>query len=218
MTTKIIFLPLAVVFLTVAGCSSPDPVAYRGLDSSGYLQANPQDSRDQVPFRYSTPVNWRAYDKVIMAPVEIYRGPDAQFGGLAEEDKVYLTRYMQTQFTEKVGKVMRLTDVPGPRTLRIKLTLTGVETNTPVLSTFTRFDLAGGLYNGLQAVRGKEGMMSGSVLYAVEIQDAASNRLLEAAVIKQYPGAYNIGASLGALSAAETGIEKGAEALAAQFN
>ena len=60
-------------------------------------------------------------------------------------------------------------------------------------------------------------MMMGSVSYAVEIYDSASDQLLEAFVAKQYPGAYNIGATFGSLGAAHTGIDKGAEALAKRF-
>jgi hypothetical protein len=82
-----------------------------------------------------------------------------------------------------------------------------------VLSTFSHLDLAGNLYNGVQAVRGREGMISGSVTYAVEIYDAPSNRLLSAFVTKQYPGAMNIVASFGSLAAAKTGIDKGADVL-----
>jgi hypothetical protein len=71
-----------------------------------------------------------------------------------------------------------------------------------------------GLYNGVQAVRGREGTFTGSVMYAVEIYDAPTNRLLSAFVAKQYPGAFNIGASIGSLAAAKAGIDKGAGALA----
>lgn len=60
-------------------------------------------------------------------------------------------------------------------------------------------------------------MMTGSVLYVAEIYDAAAGTLLDASVIKQYPGAYDIGATVGSLAAAETGIDKGAETLAEQL-
>ena len=44
--------------------------------------------------------------------------------------------------------------------------------------------------------------MTGSVIYGVEIFDAATARLLSAYVTKQYPGAYDIKASVRALAAA----------------
>lgn len=59
--------------------------------------------------------------------------------------------------------------------------------------------------------------MTGSVIYTVEIFDAATSRLLSAFVTKQYPSPYNIGASVGSLAAAQAGIDKGADALMAQL-
>lgn len=211
---KINTILIAAACAALAACSSPDPVEYRGVASSSYLRPNPQDDDGHVPFRYTTTVDWHAYDRLIIDPVEVYRGPDNQFGDMSEDDKTALAQYMRSQFAQKLGQRFQLTDTATPQTLRLKLTLTGADTSTPVLSTFTRLDIGGGLYNGVQAVRGKEGMMTGSALYVVEIYDATSNRLLDASVVKQYPGAYNIGATFGSLAAAKTGIEKGADALA----
>jgi len=92
--------------------------------------------------------------------------------------------------------------------------LTGAVKSTPVLSTAMHVDLAGNLYNGVQAVRGGPGLMTGSVMYSVEIYDAQSNQLLDAYVTKQYPNSENVMASFGSLAAAKTGIDKGANALA----
>jgi hypothetical protein len=100
----------------------------------------------------------------------------------------------------------------------VRLTLTGAVANTPVLGTLSRFDLAGAVYNGVQAARDGEGMMTGSVIYGVEIFDAPISRLLGAYVTKQYPNAYDIKASVGALAAATAGVDKGADALMAQLN
>jgi len=61
-------------------------------------------------------------------------------------------------------------------------------------------------------------LFTGSVIYAVEIYDAPTNRLLAAFVTKQYPGSLNVLATLGSLAAAKTGIEKGADALLAQLS
>ncbi|MEN4757779.1 DUF3313 domain-containing protein, partial [Pantoea agglomerans] len=97
--------------------------------------------------------------------------------------------------------------------LRLKLTLTGADTTPQVVGTFTKFDLAGGPYNIVQSVRGGRGLMSGYVNYAVEVKDAATGELLLAYVAEQYPNAMNVGATFGSMSAAETGVDKGAEQL-----
>ncbi len=201
----------------LAACGSPEPVAYSGIASSSQMAANSQDDSRHIPYRYSTPVDWRTYSKVIVDPVAIYRGSDNQFGDMSQGDKAALANYMYIQFAEKLRSRFALATDPAPDTLRVKLTLTGAATNTPVLATLSRFDLAGGLYNGVQAVRGGEGTLTGSVIYAAEIYDASTNRLLSAFVTKQYPNPLNIGASMGSLAAAKVGIEKGGDALVASL-
>lgn len=208
-------LLLAVVCIAMAGCASVKPLPYSGIASSSYLSPDTHNSR--VPYRYDTPVSWRSYKNIIMDPVAVYQGLDSQFGNMREEDKTALASYMQKAFAEKLGKRFELVNEPGPATLRLKLTLTGAKTTTPVLGTFTKFDIGGGMYNSVQAIRGKEGLMNGSVIYSVEIYDTLSRQLLSAYITKQYPNAMNVGASFGALKAARVGIDKGADALAQEL-
>jgi hypothetical protein len=207
--------PMAMLLLGLAACARPEPVAYAGVASAAQLAPNPRDDSGRIPFRYATQADWRAYGSVIVDPVTIYRGADAQFGDLSEADKAELAAYMQTRFEEALQR--RRANVAAPGTLRLRLTLTGATASTPVLSTLTRFDIGGGVINGVQAVRGGQGLFTGDVSYVVELLDAASGRLLEAQVTRQYPNAYNIPATFGALAAARAGIDKGATALAAQL-
>ena len=201
-----------------AGCTSIAPVPYSEMASSAYLAPDTSDTSGRVPYRYSTAANWRAYNKVILEPVAIYRGKDHQFGDMSDNDKTTLAAYMQNCFADRLRSRFTLVNVRGPNTLRVRLTLTGAVVNTPVLGTLSRFDLAGAVYNGVQAARDGEGMMTGSVIYGVEIFDASSSRLIGAYVTKQYPNAYDIKASVGALTAATAGIANGADALVAQLN
>ena len=202
----------------VVGCASVTPVPYSEMASSAYMAPDRSDTSGRVPYRYSTQVDWRAYDRAILDPVVIYRGRDHQFGDMSDKDKATLAAYMQNRFADRLRSRFTLVNARGPNTLRVRLTLTGAVTNTPVLGTLSRFDLAGAVYNGVQAARDGEGMMTGSVIYAVEIFDAPSARLLGAYVTKQYPNAYDIKASVGSLAAATAGIDKGADAFMAQLN
>jgi hypothetical protein len=206
-------LALTLLFGILPACAGITPVAYSGLQSSSYLAPNPSDDDGRMPYRYAAPVDWRSYNSVILDPVVIYRGPDQQFDGVSDEDKQTLASTMRDTFTAALSRRFAFVGEPTPNTLRIRLTLTGASTSTPVLGTLSRFDLAGGVYNGVQAARGGEGAMTGAVVFAVEIYDASTNTLLAAYIEKQYPNPYNISASLGALSAAKVGIEKGAEQL-----
>jgi hypothetical protein len=210
-------LLIAALCAVLSGCASTEPVAYSGIASSSQLTPNPQDKSGRIPYRYSTQVDWRPYSRIILDPITIYRGPDQQFGDMSEENKASLAGYMQSEFTEKLKQRFTLASDPAPNTLRVRLTLTGATTTTPVLGTFSHLDLGGNLYNGVQAIRDREGMIAGSVIYAAEIYDAQTNRLLSAYVTKQYPNPLNIGSSIGSLTASRTGIEKGAEEMVASM-
>lgn len=201
----------------LASCTTADPTAYTGLASAAHLKPDPADRTGRVPYRYNSNIDWKQYDKVIVDPVTIYRGQDNQFVKISETDKAALASYMQSQFAAKLGARFSVVGTPTPGTLRVHLTLTGAKTTTPVLGPFSHLDVGGGVYNAVQAARGKEGSMTGSVAYAVEIYDASSNQLLSAYVAKQYPNAMNVGASFGALKASKVAIDKGADALLEQL-
>ncbi|MEA3098850.1 DUF3313 family protein, partial [Caballeronia mineralivorans] len=70
----------------------------------------------------------------------------------------------------------------------------------------------------VQTARDKQAFFTGSVSYAVEIYDGASNHLLRAHVTKQYPWAENVAVSFTALGASRSGVRNGAEALLAQLH
>jgi hypothetical protein len=134
------------------------------------------------------------------------------------QDRTALAQYMQTSFAKTLGKHFILVEIPGADTLQIKLVLTDASTTTPVLSTLSRFDFRPGtLINGVQAIRGQEGLLTGWVIYAAEISDGSTDKLLEVFEAKQYPNAFNITATFGSLVAARTGIDTGAETLAEQL-
>jgi hypothetical protein len=201
----------------LASCTTADPTAYMGLASAQHLKADPSDSSGRVPYRYNSGASFRQYDKVIVDPVTIYRGQDNQFVKISEQDKTALATYMQSQFTQKLRSRFSIVGSPVPGTLKVHLTLTGAKTTTPVLGPFSHLDVGGGVYNVVQSARDKEGSLTGSVAYAVEIYDASTNTLLSAYVTKQYPNAMNVGASFGALKASQVAIDKGADALLAQL-
>ncbi|WP_024892008.1 DUF3313 domain-containing protein [Luteimonas huabeiensis] len=205
---------LAAACLALAGCATTQPVRYQGVESATLMRPNAADEDGRTPFLYRAPgVDWGRYSGAIVEPVSLYDQADHQFGDMDRERRRELALHMHGRF---IDVLRRRYDIP-PRAnadaLLVRLTLTGAKANTPVLSTFTKFDLGGGPYNAVQALRGREGLMSGSVSYAVEILDASSGQLLMAYVEKQYPNAMNVRASLGALDAARTGIDKGAQAL-----
>lgn len=209
---------VAVMCAALAACSGTSPVRYTQLQSASQLQPSANDHSGRVPYDYSSGADWQKYSSVIVDPVSIYSGVDNQFEKMSEEGKQELAQYMQEQFTDALRNKFAIVSAPDARTLLVKLTLTGAKPTKQFVGTVTKFDLAGGPYNVVQSIRGKPGMMGGSVSYAVEIYDASTHQLLSAYVAKQYPNAMNVKATFGALSASKTGIKKGADDLVARLN
>jgi hypothetical protein len=201
--------------VVLGACSTLQPLPYTGVAAASKMRANPRDASGRMPYEYKAEINWSKYTSFTVDPVVVYSGSDNHFEKISEEDKASLAKYMQAEFTDKLSKRFRSASAPSTETLRVKLTLTGAKANTNVLNTVMHFDLLGGPYNAVQAVRDKEGMMSGSVSFAVEIYDASTNALLAAYVAKQYPNAWNLPAGMGSMAAAEVGVKKGAEQLVA---
>lgn len=207
---------LALVCAALTACSTIQPLPYSGIDASSQLRPNSRDPSGRMPYEYRRETTqWEKYSAFTMDPVEIYRGADSQFEDISEDDKAFLAHSMRVEFSEKLRPRFRPSVTASADTLRIKLTLTGAKSNTAVLSTLSRFDLLGGPYNAVQAARGKEGAMTGSVSFAVEIYDSSTNALLAAYVSKQYPNAWNLKAGIGAMSASLAGIQNGADQLVA---
>jgi hypothetical protein len=203
--------------LTLTACAGPQPAPYHDLATAAYLKPNPDDASGKIPFLFSENADWSKYRSILIEPVTIYDGPDQQFGKLPMQDRAALAQYMQKRFAKTLANRFALVELPGPDTLRLKLVLTGASTTTPVLSTLSRFDMTGGVYNGVQAIRGQGGLLTGWVMYAAEIRDGSTGKLLEAYEANQYPNAYNLPATFGSLAAARTGIDKGAEMLVEQL-
>lgn len=218
LATRVFWPTLVVAGTVLSGCASTEPVAYSDIAASSRLAPNRDDRSGREPYAYAALTDWRQYRQVILEPVEIYRGADNQFVKISEADKLRLTVYMRQQFAQKLGEVLNVTDQPAPDAIRVKLILTGARTTTAFLGTLSHFDLAGGAYNAVQGARGKEGVLTGSVMYAVEIEDAATGRLLSAYVAKQYPNAMNIKATFGPLGASMAGVRKGADDLARKLS
>src|SRR5260221_13312938 len=101
--------------------------------------------------------------------------------------------------------------------MRLHLTLRGIETSTPVISTVSHLAPMGLVVNTALQATGRNGTFFGSVSYAAELSDSESGALRYAYVTKQTPDALDITASIGYLDAAKTGIRIGAKHLVAEL-
>lgn len=199
----------AMPLVLVACATTPPPT--QALSSSALLRPTSDKTR---PYAYRRPdANLAAYSRVIVPPTEIYAGQDAQFNKVSAADRQALAVYMHQEFSQALGRRLQLVGQPGPGTLRARLTLTGAEASTPVLSTVSHVLPVGLVVNAGAQATGGRGTFSGWVSYAVEIEDAQTGTLLYAHVASRSANALDITANFGPLDAAKAGVRSAADQL-----
>lgn len=209
--TRVTTCATLVASLALAGCSSTAPVAYKGLSSAPQLHAAKDD---EAPYQYrDVGTDFCRYTKLIIDPVIIYDGEDAQFGSVSQEDRKIVADYMQQKFAEILHDKYEMVTFPEPNALRLHLTLASVETSTPVISTLSHVSPIGLVVNGVRQSLDDNGTFFGSVSYAAELYDAGTGKLIYAYVTKQTPDALDATASFRYLDAAKEGVRIGARHL-----
>jgi hypothetical protein len=201
--------------LVLTGCGT-SPIIYNELQSAPRLGAANDPER---PFQYRGDVATLAkYTKIIIEPVHIYRGSDAQFGRkINEVDRIMIADYMLNIFSRTLGQGFEIVRSPAADAATLRLTLTGLERTRPVIAAVSHLTPAGAVVNTADEVAGYNGTGYGSVSYAIELSDSLTGRLLYAYVTKQYPDALDVTAAFGDLAAAKTGIRIGARHLLADI-
>jgi hypothetical protein len=196
----------------LTGCASTKPNAYQELASASRL-VPVNDGSNQ--FEYMNPnADLRHYANLILDPVTIYTGGDSQFGSVPVESRDTIAEYMQQHFSEELGRKVEMVDtISEPSTARLHLTLTGIETSTPVVSTLSHVVPVGLLVNAGLGASKHGGTFSGSVSYAAELYDATTGELVYASVSRRTPFALDITSNIGRLDAAKKGVRIGAHDL-----
>ncbi|HUL42348.1 MAG TPA: DUF3313 domain-containing protein [Burkholderiales bacterium] len=207
------FVFLVPLILTVAGCASEQPTAPTGVASGPESKLIPGGPSE---YRYTAPnVDFKKFTKIIIEPVAIYKGADAQFGDTQDKDKQEIADYMQSEFTKQVGAVLQVVYEPGPGVARLRLALAGLELSKPGLSVVTHA-LPVGLVLGVgKEIKTGQGWFLGSVTFAGEIYDSQSDTLIAAFVSKESPGAMDLPADFSGLDSAKACVAEGAEKLKA---
>lgn len=199
-----------VLAVGLAACAS-EPEKPKGMQSSAQLQPNPANPNGLI---YRRPeVNYRQYTRFLLPPTQIYRGADASFAGITEQEKQQLANYMRQEFARALSERYAVVSAPGPGVVRIESVLVGVETNAPVLATVTRLTPAGFALNAVSTVAGQQGTFMGSATYGLEFYDAQSGQLIAAALEKRSPSAIDVTATLGPLDATRSAIREAASKL-----
>jgi hypothetical protein len=110
------------------------------------------------------------------------------------------------EFVRVLGERYAIVNAPAPDVARLKLTLAGVEGNTPFVATASRVLPIGLAANLAKSAAGAPGSFTGSVTFAGQFYDSTSNELIAAFLTRRAPDALDIRATLSTRDAAEAAI------------
>ncbi|HEX8057581.1 MAG TPA: DUF3313 domain-containing protein [Novosphingobium sp.] len=136
------------------------------------------------------------YTAVQIQPTVVYRGTDAQFEDIPQEDRTRFAQLMTDALREELAKSFRLVQAPAANTMRLRMTLVGAKKTTGGVGTVSSVMPLGLVTNVVKSATGKKGTFSGSVLFAIEIFDSRSGDLLAAVVRREAPDALDIKATV----------------------
>lgn len=136
------------------------------------------------------------YTALQVQPTVVYRGTDAQFEDIPQEDRVKFAQLMTDALREELAKSFRLVQAPAANTMRLRMTLVGAKKTTGGVGTVSSVMPLGLVTNVVKSATGKKGTFSGSVLFAIEIFDSRSGDLLAAVVRREAPDALDIKATV----------------------
>jgi hypothetical protein len=181
--------------MAVGACSSDsDNSKPTGLQSSARLAP---DTKIHGAWIYRAPqANFSKYKTVIIDPVTLYNGPEANFGDATPADRQKYADIVTAELRRIVGEKNRLASVPGPEVLRIRTTLIGVSGTVGGVATVTRVMPIGIAINAVRGAAGEGGAMTGGIEISFEAHDSQTNELLAGAVRQVMPSTFNIEATL----------------------
>lgn len=156
-------------------------------------------------------VNMAQYKKVLLLPVEIYTGPDAEFKGASDEEKQEMASHLHTQVEKVLQEKDLLATQPGPGVARLKLVLAGLEKTRPVASTISHALPIGLALNLGKGAMGKNGSFMGTATVGGEFADSQNGALIASFLAKEGPNAMDIPKVVSEWGASEKAIDKIAE-------
>jgi len=184
---------LVLALATSAGAQTRDhaPVS---LKSSSKMS---QDAPNSESWTYAEPRSaFTKYRSVIVDPTTVYQGPDAQFEGIDYADRARFADIITQELRSEMAKSFPISATPKADTLRLKVTILGAQKTKGGIATATRVTPLGFATSAVKSALGKKGTLTGSILLAVELKDARTNKLLLAAVRRRTPDPLDVPATL----------------------
>lgn len=156
-----------------------------------------QDKPGTESWTYAQPRSvFSKYRTLIVEPTQVYRGPDAQFEGIEPADRTKFAAIITDELRAEMAKSFPAPAKPQADTMRLRVSLLGAQKTTGGIATATRVTPFGFATSAVKSALGKQGTLTGSLLYSVELYDARTNELLLAAVRRRTPDPLDVPATL----------------------
>jgi hypothetical protein len=171
----------------------------------------PTEWNPQVMAYRNPDVDIRQYKKVMLLPVEIYRGPDAEFEGVSQEEQQEMAGYLYSAVEKVLQEKGLLTNQPGPGVARLKLVLAGLEKTRPVASTATHALPVGLALNLGKGAMGKNGSFMGTATVGGEFTDSTNGTLVATFLAKENPNAMDLPTVVSTWDASKKALDRVAQ-------
>lgn len=160
----------------------------RSVEESGFLKDYSQlheGKGDEAKLIYiATNVNWLAYQKIYIAPVELWKSDDTNspLGELSAENQKMLVDTFYTALNDELQKSYAIVDKPEPDAMTLRAAITMAKKSGPVRNLVSTVMPIGLGLSILKTVAFGKGIGVGDVQVEMELLDGKTNERLAAGV------------------------------------
>ena len=195
-TMRAVVAGIAVAFLMSACATTTDaPVKPAAGDKGGgsgflgkdYALLTPGEvSKGQAGLRYFNPAaQWRQYSKIIVDPVTFWGD---ETGKIAPADQQALSTYFNGSLEKALSEKFQVVTQPAPGVVKLQLAVVDAEAATPGLRTISMVVPQARLLTTVGSMASGKQVFAGGLQVETRLIDAASGKLLAAAVARSVGG------------------------------
>ena len=196
MIVRRLLLGGACALLLTACAHSEQAGGYGKAEPSGFLKdyskLHKAANDTEATLAYFTPdkAKFKSYTKILLEPVQVWRGEDSDAKGLDQEDAEYLSQFLWSRLDEELGKYYRITKSPGPGVMRMRVAITEAGKGIPILDNLTAaYPTTLLMSKAKKAISGTESLV-GKASIEMEATDSQTGELLAAGVDRRGGGKY----------------------------
>lgn len=176
------------------GCAKEEMTKAGFLKNYSQLGEDPDGYADAVYMKDN--VVWGAYDKVIINQITFFLKEDADYKGIDADDFNQLAQHWNDAMVKSMSQSYQIVTEPGPNTLRLRLAITDLQPNMPVLGTITTVVPVGLAASHLKKVATGTHIGMGEAGFEAEIRDAQTGELLLAGINYSTGAKYKVAKSV----------------------